>query len=106
MLNGDAGPAELLCDPVKPNPGEPGPFSQFVVAESGLSGTAPAEKLKLPKGEVEADVDGAIAAPNSSWSWYLAEPSALVPPMEVVSKALALLDATSAENRAAAVMAR
>lgn len=68
MLKGDAGSADVLCEPVNPKPGDPGPFSQFVVAVSELSGVTPAEKLKLPKGDDEDDVEGESAAPSSSGS--------------------------------------
>lgn len=67
VLKGEAGSAEVLCEPVKPKFGDPGPFSQFVRALSALSVADPAEKLKLPKGDDE-DVDGASAAPSSSGS--------------------------------------
>lgn len=107
MLNGDAGSAEVLCEPVNPKPGDPGPFSQFVVELLLLSGAAPAEKLKLLKGDdvVAVEVDGESAAPSSSGAWNLAEPSALAPPIDVVSKALAPF-AKSADSNTAAVMAR
>ncbi|HML30289.1 MAG TPA: hypothetical protein PKE16_15930 [Hyphomicrobium sp.] len=108
-MNGDAGSADVLCEPVNPKPGDPGPFSQFVVALLLLSGAGPAEKLKLLKGDDVDDVDevdGESAAPNSSGSWNFAEPSAFVPPIDVVSKASAPFAAKSADSNTAAVMAR
>lgn len=104
MLNGDAGAAELLSEPVKPKPGEPVLLSHLVLAFSESEfAPLPAEKLKFPNGE---DADGDAAALISSGSWYFADPAALAPPTDVVSKASASADATSAEARAAAAMTR